>query len=259
MKLIIFAVVMAMLVIGCSSNPTNPAPTPKTIPHTLVGQATQGTMVVRLYCEKPLQTGYNTVYVQVDANNNPLTGYVTLGSSFVTCPMLLDCPVIQPQPTPDSLGLYTGAVVFTLPGDSAEWKVLVNVYNTTSHTMQSIEVPVTVAGTGLVAELGNTTDKTVVAILQQTWKVGMNSIGVVLFSGNDSTYTQITDATVSVTPTMPSMGHGSSGNVDPTLQADGSYQGIVNYSMSGPWQIDLGITTPAQGTQHALFNVTVPR
>jgi hypothetical protein len=38
---------------------------------------------------------------------------------------------------------------------------------------------------------------------------------------------------------MPSMGHGSSGNVSPVHTADGIYTGKVNFSMTGDWQITL--------------------
>ena len=38
---------------------------------------------------------------------------------------------------------------------------------------------------------------------------------------------------------MPSMGHGSDGNVSPVHTENGVYAGKVNFNMTGDWQITL--------------------
>ena len=45
------------------------------------------------------------------------------------------------------------------------------------------------------------------------------------------------DLTLEITPEMPTMGHGSPGNVNPTPQGNGHYLGTVNFTMSGPWTV----------------------
>lgn len=48
--------------------------------------------------------------------------------------------------------------------------------------------------------------------------------------------------TIEIYPTMPDMGnHTSPGNVSLTLQDDGSYQGTLNLSMTGTWDIHLHV------------------
>ena len=49
----------------------------------------------------------------------------------------------------------------------------------------------------------------------------------------------VKDLTVNMTPSMPSMGHGSPNNVDPVHLVDGHYKGEVNFTMTGDWRIDL--------------------
>ena len=45
------------------------------------------------------------------------------------------------------------------------------------------------------------------------------------------------DLTLEITPEMPTMGHGSPGNVNPTPQGNGHYLGTVNFTMAGPWTV----------------------
>ena len=44
------------------------------------------------------------------------------------------------------------------------------------------------------------------------------------------------DCAITVTPDMPSMGHGSTHNVDPVHVANGRYEGRVNFTMPGLWR-----------------------
>lgn len=45
--------------------------------------------------------------------------------------------------------------------------------------------------------------------------------------------------TVTLTPEMPSMDHGSPNNVDPVHVGKGHYKGKVNFTMTGLWQLNL--------------------
>ena len=40
-------------------------------------------------------------------------------------------------------------------------------------------------------------------------------------------------------PMMPSMGHGSEGNVAPAYRANGRYDGKISFNMTGDWRIDI--------------------
>ena len=55
-------------------------------------------------------------------------------------------------------------------------------------------------------------------------------------------FTPVNNLTLHVEPTMPSMGHGSLGNVDPTLMNDAWYRGEINLTMSGEWQLSFDAT-----------------
>jgi hypothetical protein len=42
-------------------------------------------------------------------------------------------------------------------------------------------------------------------------------------------------------PEMPTMGHGSPNNVNPTYTANGLYDGTVNFTMTGYWRINVTV------------------
>ena len=46
---------------------------------------------------------------------------------------------------------------------------------------------------------------------------------------------------------MPSMGHGSSGNIAPVHQAGGRYEGVVGLNMTGDWEITFTFEDPDEG------------
>jgi len=50
---------------------------------------------------------------------------------------------------------------------------------------------------------------------------------------------------------MPSMGHGASGSVQPTLLADGIYQGKVMFSMPGDWDVTVNTFLAGSSTAAA--------
>lgn len=67
--------------------------------------------------------------------------------------------------------------------------------------------------------------------------VGMNALRVRIISLPSGT--AMTSATLRVDPTMPSMGHGSPGNVHPVHHDAGWYQGTCNFTMTGDWDLAL--------------------
>ena len=81
---------------------------------------------------------------------------------------------------------------------------------------------------------------------------GKQPFEVLAFRKQDmSTETPLDDLTLQITPEMPTMGHGSPGNVNPTSQGNGHYLGTVNFTMSGPWTV----TVVAKRGQTVLGNV----
>lgn len=82
------------------------------------------------------------------------------------------------------------------------------------------------------------------------WQTGANTISAVLaLQGDDRSkpYQQATEPlTIDIEPLMPDMGnHTSPDNTPLTLQADGTYTGTINLTMSGLWRIHLTVRDAA--------------
>ena len=60
-----------------------------------------------------------------------------------------------------------------------------------------------------------------------------------------------------MTPTMPSMGHGSPNNENPSHLEKGHYMGKVNFSMSGDWKLDLSISGSENLTISTEYDITL--
>jgi hypothetical protein len=74
-------------------------------------------------------------------------------------------------------------------------------------------------------------------------EVGENDLVLgVYYRENMMSFPQLSGLSIAAEPWMPSMSHGSPNNVDPTETSAGSYQGVVNFSMTGDWEIRLDIT-----------------
>lgn len=74
-----------------------------------------------------------------------------------------------------------------------------------------------------------------VAFELETPRVGQNPFAVTV--SRVDTGAAVTDLTVTAVPDMPSMGHGSSHNVDPIHVGGGRYEGSVNLTMPGEWRV----------------------
>jgi hypothetical protein len=56
---------------------------------------------------------------------------------------------------------------------------------------------------------------------------------------DSSEYLSVSGLALDHEPTMPSMGHGSEGNVAPAYRANGRYDGKISFNMTGDWRIDI--------------------
>ena len=87
----------------------------------------------------------------------------------------------------------------------------------------------------------------------QDFQTGVNTIKAYISKKSDDTtqpYLPVAETfTIGIYPTMPDMGNHTSPNNEPlTLQEDGSYQGKLNLTMTGVWDIHLHIKDAAGDT-----------
>lgn len=66
----------------------------------------------------------------------------------------------------------------------------------------------------------------------------------------------VEDLRVEIEPEMPTMGHGSPNNVDPTHAAQGRYNGKVNFTMDGYWKVNVRIYRGEEQIGATSFDIT---
>ena len=77
----------------------------------------------------------------------------------------------------------------------------------------------------------------------QNPEVGLNTFEMAIhIKQSMMSFPPVEDLNVEMTPSMPSMGHGSPNNENPVQTLHGHYVGKVNFTMTGDWRIDLEMT-----------------
>lgn len=85
-----------------------------------------------------------------------------------------------------------------------------------------------------------------------TPEVGMNPYGLMIYRrASMENYPPATELGVVLEPRMPSMGHGSPNNVQPSEKEPGYYEGELNFTMTGRWQVAVDILSNRGDTLHS--------
>lgn len=257
----LLTIAFAAVITGCSKDNMEPA-APEKIPYTKMaeGQALGAGVKVELYTEKSFTTGYNNVYF---ALYDSISGKQLEKAQITLLPMMdmgtmkHSSPVEQPTASA-AHKLFPGAVVFTMPsGEMGTWTIDVQV--SANGKQGKITLPVTVAAPAVariksfVSKIDNA--KFIVAYIQPAApKVGVNDMEVAVFkSKNMMEFPADSSLTLTLTPEMPTMGHGSPNNVNPVHTTKGHYRGKANFTMTGLWYLHLDFTVGAAIANDATF------
>lgn len=225
---------------------------------------------VELYSKDSLFVGFNKVYIKVTDKNSgqpvdqatlvlhPLMDMVTFSHA---------CPVENPASTPNTEGYYEGVILFSMPGINS-WSVSADVTVNGKTETVKFELPKVIASIPVQkivmidSVMTNGTLKLVkypISIVKpDEWKVGMNTFEVTIHQMQDMMTFPITnDFIVEITPEMPSMGHGSPNNINPVYTSLGHYVGKVNFTMTGPWRVNMLIKKSSwTKAKKAYFDIT---
>lgn len=224
------------------------------VPETLIpfqkigeGYAAGAAVKVELYATKALFTGYNSLYLALyDSSSNQRieNAQISLMPIMDMGTMKHACPVQNPSSTATEK-LFACGVVFIMPsGSMGSWSLTVNVG--LNGKQGKLTLPVTITDPvqsrlrSFVSKADNA--KYFVALLQpQNPKVGVNDMEIAIYKAQTMmSYPADSSLTVSLTPEMPTMGHGSPNNIDPVHTGNGHYKGKVNFTMTGLWYLNLG-------------------
>ncbi len=246
-KFLAIILVMGILVItGCQKDPVVNPPVVST-GKLLVAEASAGDYDVKMYANDSLYMGFNYVYFKIKntATNTDLTAAtLTLKPMMDMGTMRHSAPFENPAAGLVD-GYYKGAVVFIMPSSLGTWSLDVNVLESASSTVQTVTLSpkILTPSTPKMISFESKKDsaKIFVSLVEPDTAVsGVQDYEIAIHTKQSMmNFPAVTNYTVVITPEMPTMGHGSSNNVNPTHSINGHYSGKVNLSMGGLWRIHM--------------------
>lgn len=253
MKSLAALIVSGMLILGACKKEDTTNPTVTSTPDVtttfiklgetyLIGASAKAVV----YAEKQPTTGYTKLYTAIfdSITNNRLDdGHLTINPIMDMGMMQHSAPIENQTGSKPSDKLWKAQVVFSMGGT---WKLNLSFHNhandlegdgTVTFSVNNPPLPL-VKSLTLAAD---DSTKVLITLVQPMHpKIGLNDIEFTVHQKADMmTFPAVNDYTIEIEPTMPSMGHGSPHNVHPILTENGHYKGVVNFTMSGLWRIQL--------------------
>lgn len=244
---------MAFLIISCRTSDDDPidAVNPNTEIEGLlkIKEVTNDTHVIELYSKSGTTTlGYNDIKLRIknkSTNQYEKNAAITWKPMMHMTSMMHSCPNSTVQKVTSDGSLYSGYIVFQMPGNATEyWDLTIDyTIGTTTYTATTlINVPVETKKT-VNSFMGSDGVKYVVAYIDpKSPKVATNDMTLGVWKMQDMNNFPVADGyTVKLDPRMPGMGnHSSPNNVHAIQSAAGKlYNGKLSLTMTGYWKINL--------------------
>jgi len=258
-QLRVAGIVLFLAGAGCSAS-TEPGTQSEKVS---VGSAADGELSVELLTDTRLETGMTPIYLRIAASGQPVTDasvtFVPLMT--MTGTMSHSAPVIGPVAL-DSDGDYRCDVVFQMAtSEMGSWSATVKITRTGGAPVEVAFPSLAVADSGraktfLYTDPATSAQTKYVASLNfsKPPKVGLNTVVLTLHERVDAmTFVPVLDATMTMDPQMPSMGHGSPGSVNPTATSQGRYEGQLSFSMAGAWETTVAVERGGVAVGKATF------
>lgn len=229
-----------------------------------LGYGQDGDLAVEAFAPVALLTGQNYLAYRVTVAGAAVTSaYIGQAPQMGMGGTPHGAPVIDAPDTADANGLFRAITVFQMPSKANDkWRLDLSVGAPLGANLRKVSIDgLAVAESGLVKTFGPASGPKYIVSLYfaKKPKVGLNPYVVTVHAAptDSDTFPVITDATLKAKPLMISMGHGSSGNVAPVANGDGTYAGKVNYSMPGEWQLSFDVTVEGKAVGTAAFKITL--
>lgn len=255
--LAIFAIASIGLA-SCDKTTTEPVVTPSDPFENLIyigeTEVVGAGAIAKLYAEDELFVGYNRIHVALfdsaDHNLSLTDAQVTFKPMMDMGTMQHTCPIENPSATvEDGTKTFKGAIVFIMPSTAGNWSLKINVHNLANNQEGIASYDLTVvekAEPRLITFISEAdSSKLFVARIDPTNpEVGLNDIVFGIYKKESMmSFPAVDGFTIEMEPEMPSMNHGSPNNVNPVSKGNGMYQGVVNFTMTGYWKINLDFKT----------------
>ncbi len=236
---------------GDPTAPTDPAPS------VLIAAGRAGPWSVEVRSDRALGTGIAALAVRVSAEDGTAVTDASLGVEAWRPATGLVAPVTN-GPRIGADGAYHVDVSIAQAASAAEgWTFRLEVTRAGERAVATF-AGLAVADRRLAGTFTNGGTTSILAVrFENALRVGSNPFTVTLHEAPpDAPALPVEGAAFHVEPVMPSMGHGSSGSVDPVpTGSPGTYAGSLFFSMPGDWETT--ITVSRAGAEVGRVVVTV--
>lgn len=208
----------------------------------IIGAATKAVV----YADKAAIVGYVKLYTAMyDSVTNARVkeGHFTISTLMDMGTMKHNSPVENGIDTIPADQLFKSALVFIMPG---AWTIDISFHNHsndkegTGTLVLTVIEPTTPVLRNFIVAADDSTKLFVSLVQPMSPKIGLNDFEITIHKkATMMSFPAVENYTVEIEPEMPSMGHGSPNNVNPTHTANGHYSGKVNFTMSGYWKVKL--------------------
>lgn len=236
------------------------------------GYAIGAAAKVELWGQKNFFMGYNklmvVLYDSINLNNKLNDANIHFSPLMTMTMNGMVTKHAAPVEDPEEMaieGVFPGAVAFVMPtATDGTWQLGVSVQNQklNKEGELSFDIKVDNPATSVMSVFTAITpdnSKLVLSILEPSApKVGMNEIEFTIHRKASMMDWPADDSySIEITPEMPSMGHGSPGNVNPVSSGNGHYKGKVNFTMTGEWRVNVLVKKDGEDvSQNLFFNIT---
>lgn len=199
--------------------------------------------------EEPF-VGYNELHVAViDAETGNFSSAPALNFMPMMFMPMMNMEHTAPYTAPEKVmdGVYKIGIGFIMPSTAGDWRLEATVGLSETAEQVAFEIPITVVEKDdtrmLTFESDVDSAKLFVCLAEPLApEVGENPFAVTIHKRESMmSFPAVTDYTVEIEPEMPTMDHGSPNNVNPTHVENGYYEGVVNFTMTGYWKVNLVI------------------
>jgi hypothetical protein len=219
-----------------------------------LGSAADGAFTVEAWADEAPHVGHNRVgYRVLDGTGAPVDGLTVTHAPWMEMEDVGHaCPYTVPSPAGG--GWYESEVVFLMGG---AWTDTVTVSDGATSSNHTFAVEVEETHFGQMVTAGDASWFVAFDLAAEP-ATGANPFVLTVHAMQDAaTFPEVPDLQVVVEPSMPRMGHGSEGNVNPVYVGAGVYSGTVVFSMGGPWEV-LFTLSGGDGTEvEVVFEVEV--
>lgn len=242
------------------------------LPNTLIevgkGKSVDGSLSAKIFAADSLTSTYQELFIKIEDSKGSVinNAKVNLLPEMKMGIMAHGAPVVQPNEPAN--GYFKGAVVFIMPStieSQHNWTINVLV-DQEGEPSNRVSIPIRVKEAKELRTVafdgGNEGRFFLSLIAPEKLSVGNQSMRFMLHKVSKNEFPAVLKGyEIGLNTHMPDMGHGSEGNKNAKAASGGYYEGRVNLSMPGLWEVNVDLLKDGKkvSTDSLTFKIQVKK